>query len=238
MVTEDEHYFVWRRDNRAEIDRLDLQHYAIRGVQKANFLAPILEPKYVLDVGSGTGQWGFEISQQFPNALVVGLDLTPGKPGRTPGYREVQGNLLRGLPFSDARFDYVHQRLVVAGVPLAAWPDVVADLARVTRPGGWVELGEVPWEFEDAGPATERIAELTRQMMAAAGLDPRRTVFDSLGRYLEQAGLEQVSRRELSLPAGGWAGPPGSLMGQVGSLMASDYRAAVTQVMARAEERR
>jgi SAM-dependent methyltransferase len=204
--------------------RLDVQHYAMRETLRSNFLAPIEEPSLVLDVGCGTGRWGFEVCEQFAGALVVGLDLVAGESERhLSRYRFVKGNVLTGLPFLEGQFDFVHQRFLLAGVPLAAWPAVVADLVRVTRPGGWVELAEIPWEIEGAGPATERLLALGREMAAHLGLDPGKVVFDSLDGYLRQAGLANVARRDLSLPIGEWGG-------RVGSLMATDARAAFTRL--------
>ncbi|MBO0687783.1 MAG: class I SAM-dependent methyltransferase, partial [Candidatus Dormibacteraeota bacterium] len=206
-----------------EIDRLDVQHYAFQGTAGSNFLAPVDTPRRVLDSGSGTGQWGFEVSQQFPAALVVGVDLVPGKPQRPPRYRSVRANLLQGLPFCDATFDFVHQRLMVPAIPPRAWPHLVRDLVRVTRPGGWLELVEVPWEADQAGPATERLLELLREFSASRGLDRRRTVFESVDRYLRDAGLKDVVRREIALRCGDWGG-------DAGALVASNMRAAFTRV--------
>jgi hypothetical protein len=86
-----------------------------------------------------------------------------------------------------------------------------------------VELTEIPWIIEGAGPATERLLTLGREMAAARGLDPGRVVFDSLDGYLRQAGLENVVRRDFSIPIGEWGG-------RVGSLMATDARAAFTRL--------
>jgi SAM-dependent methyltransferase len=180
-------------------------------------------PARILDVGSGSGQWGFDVCGELPDAVVVGVDLVPSKPGRPARYGFVRGNLLQGLPFADDLFDLVHQRLLVSGIPLVSWPALVAELVRVTRPGGWVELIEGPWEFERAGPATRRLLGLVGGMLAARGLDTTTVVFDSLDRYLREAGLTGVARREISLPIGEWGG-------QVGSLMATDLRAGLTRV--------
>jgi len=206
-----------------EIDRLDIQHYALRETMGANLLAPVESPQRLLDVGCGTGQWGFEACHQFPEALVLGLDLVAGKPDRPPGYHWVKANLLQGLPFVHDQFDFVHQRLLVTGVPLASWPQVVAEFVRVTRPGGWVELVEPPLELEQAGPATGRLLGLTTGISAALGLDTTRVVFDSLDGYLQQAGLTSVARRQLSMPIGRWGG-------QIGSLLVTDLRAGFTRV--------
>jgi SAM-dependent methyltransferase len=220
-ATEGDSYLLPR--HRGEIDRLDIQHYAFKAVLGANYAAPAARPARVLDVGSGTGQWAFELCERFPAALVVGLDLVPGKEEQPRGYRWVKGNLLHGLPFGDDRFDLVHQRYLVLGVPLASWPAVAADLARTARPGGWVELAEAPLEVEGAGPATERLFALTSQLSAGLGLDAHREVFDSLDGYLRAAGLERVERREISLPIGPWGG-------EIGLLMATNNRTGWTRV--------
>jgi len=202
----------------AEIDRLDVQHYAMRDALGANYLAPLASPALVLDVGCGTGQWAFELCAQFSGAMVVGLDLEPSKPQRPTNYRFVRGNILSGLPFGDDRFDFVHQRLLQSGVPLASWSGVVNDLVRVTRPGGWVELVEIENQMKGAGPATTRLLELLLELAGSRGLDRSGVLFGQLDQYLRDGGLVEVHRRDVDVPLGEWGG-------RVGSLMASDLRA-------------
>ena len=221
-ATESGHYLYPR--HASEIDRLDLQHYALRAALGAIHQAPVEAPALVLDVGAGTGQWGWDLGEEFPDAYVVGLDLVPGKPGRPPRYQPLRADLLGGLPFEDAAFDFVHQRLLFAGIPAASWPAVVRDLVRVTRPGGWVELAEASLTLERAGPAIERLVELYMTAAAARGLDTSGAVFRSLDDYLRQAGAGDVQRLEVKLPVGEWGG-------QVGSLMGTDFRAAFTRLL-------
>jgi SAM-dependent methyltransferase len=209
----------------AETDRLDLQHYALAEALGGHQLAPIASPRRVLDVGAGTGQWGYDVAREHPEAVVVGFDLVPPKPGGPTGCHAVRGNILRGLPFGDARFDFVHQRLLFSGVPVDAWPGTVHELVRVCGPRGWVELVEGATEFQSAGPATERLAELLRKLNRTTGLDTASVVFRSLDRYLVDAGLRSVERRTIDLPLGHGGG-------RVGSLMASDIRALFTRVSA------
>jgi SAM-dependent methyltransferase len=220
-VRDSEHYLFPRHPG--EIDRLDIQHYALREMLRANYLAPVDEPGRILDVGCGTGQWGFEMCREHPSALVVGLDLVSGKPGQPRRYGFVRGNVLHGLPFVDGGFDFIHQRLLVSGIPVAAWRGLVAELVRVTRPGGWVELVEVPFEIERAGPAAQRLVVLTRELTDSLGLDTTGVVYGSLDEYLRGAGMVNVARREVSLPVGRWGG-------RVGSLMVTDFRAGATRV--------
>jgi SAM-dependent methyltransferase len=125
----------------AEVSRLDFQHYIYRNVLRGNFLVPLTDPTAILDVAAGTGIWGKEMAQQFPQARVVGLDLEDIKAsGPIPAnYQFVQGNLLDGLPFVANSFDFVHQRLILASadgcLPGTPAGDAPRRLDRVAR--GW-----------------------------------------------------------------------------------------------------
>ncbi|MBX5450939.1 class I SAM-dependent methyltransferase [Thermogemmatispora sp.] len=203
-----------------EVNRLDFQHYVLRALLRANYLAPIEQPRRILDVGCGTGQWAFELCQQFPQAEVVGVDLEQIKATTPPSnYRFVQGDVLRGLPFADASFDFVHQRLLTSALPLAAWPEVVRELARVTAPRGWVELVEpgLGLRVTPAGPANEQLLSMGTQLAAQRGLDAEGAVARSLKRYLHEARLVNIHVRTVEAPIGEWGG-------RIGSLLALDLR--------------
>ena len=201
----------------AEIDRLDVQHYALRAALRGNYVAPVEEPSRILDVGSGTGQWGHDLSDEFPDAVVVGLDVVPGKPQPPPNYRYVRANLLQGLPFADDTFDFVHQRLMLSAIPGADWQPLIQEMARVTRPFGLIELAEIGDRMEPRGPATADIWRLAARLGDLYGLDSTGTVVASLDRYLRDAGLVEVERHHVALPMGQWGG-------EIGSMMASDFR--------------
>jgi SAM-dependent methyltransferase len=214
-----------------EIDRLDVQHYALRMALGADYLAPLSRVGRVLDVGAGNGQWGYDLCAKFPRAMVAGVDLVSGKPGQPPGYRFVRANLLYGLPFVDDAFDFVHQRLLASSsIPVTVWPALIGDLVRVTRPGGWVELVEVgPW-LEPAGPATTRLFELSYRLGRLLGLDMLGEVFRTLDDQLRSVGLLDVERQEVSVPVGEWGGV-------VGSKMAANVRALFTRLGGQFETR-
>lgn len=207
----------------AEIDRLDIQHYALQAGLGANYLAPVRGPALILDSGTGSGQWAFDLCEEFPEVTVIGFDLVAGKPTRPANYRFVQGNLLEGLPFAYDCFDFVHQRFLAPGLPVKSWSEVVQELVRVTRPGGWIELVEAaPW-IQPAGPATAQLSELAWRVLRARGLDSAGILFDALDDHLRRAGLVDVAKRTIDLPVGHWGG-------QIGSLLATDMRAASTRM--------
>jgi len=201
-----------------EIDRLDVHHYALRAELRGNHVAPVGRPATILDVGTGTGQWAYELCAEFPDAMVVGLDVVPRRVDERPAnYRFVKANVLHGLPFREGSLDFVHQRLMVTALPVPMWPDVVRDLVRVTRPGGWVELVESGNDIEPRGPATKRLFELAAQLAASYELDWTGSVCGVLDDYLRDAGADVVEKRSVPLPIGGWGG-------RAGSLMLSDFR--------------
>jgi SAM-dependent methyltransferase len=196
--------------------RLDLQHYALREAIGRNYLAPIGSPTRILDVGSGSGRWAFDMCEAFPDAEVHGLDLVSGPAEVPANYVHVKADLLKGLPFMTGEFDFVHQRYLGLGIPVSRWPGVVAELVRVTRPGGWVELVEHPWLGGLApippGSALERISDLWKPLFAGRALDdPDSTVFHSIDSWLRAAGLRGVNRREVKAPVGEHGGRVGSL---------------------------
>lgn len=41
------------------------------------FAAPIQDPKRILDIGTGTGEWAIDVADKYPDASVHGVDLFP-----------------------------------------------------------------------------------------------------------------------------------------------------------------
>lgn len=131
--------------------RLNLQHRMHILTLGAPILAPIgQDVRRMLDVGSGTNIWGREVARAYPHAEVVALDADPDPEQRARAnikeYPEnctfVEANALAGLPFPDGCFDYVHGRYFSSWVHLFEWPKLLAEMVRVCRPGGAVEIAD------------------------------------------------------------------------------------------------
>lgn len=56
------------------------------------------------------------------------------------------------LPFEDNHFDFVMQRLVTASFTVSDWKNVMAELVRVTKPGGYIQLLEIDYNTFNLGP--------------------------------------------------------------------------------------
>jgi ubiquinone/menaquinone biosynthesis C-methylase UbiE len=210
-------YFLPKDD--VEINRLDFQHYLLRYALRGNFAAPIVRPSSILDVGCGTGRWAMEMARAYPEANVIGIDLLPppseehlrqlaATDPRPENYVYLQANALDGLPFPNDTFDFVHQRLLVAGIPVARWPDEVRDLLRVTRPGGWLELVEaIP---ASGGPAMNQLREWLVGVGLPRGVDIRTT--HQISQYLQASGARNIEYRELNVQMGKGGGRVGMMM--------------------------
>jgi SAM-dependent methyltransferase len=103
----------------------------------------------VLDLGCGIGHWGRLLSRALPRARVVGLDREPrwiaearqraAAPGLAGRFTYTVG-AAEALPFEAGAFDVVTcQTLLIHVRDPAA---VLAEMVRVTRPGGLVIAAE------------------------------------------------------------------------------------------------
>jgi hypothetical protein len=151
----------------------------------------------------------------FPHAQVIGLDIEIPRSGTLimpANLTFTPGNVLVRLPFADRTFDYVHQRLLVAAIPTIQWPTVVTELARVTSPGGWIELIEIGDAYLNVGPAMAQFLNWSRTMSGARGIDAGRVAY--LDDLLLGAGLCKVEKRVLRVPVGSWGGRMGHSLAQ------------------------
>jgi ubiquinone/menaquinone biosynthesis C-methylase UbiE len=112
-------------------------------------------PRRILDAGCGKGRFARLVRDEFPEATVHGLDISPVMLGYVPEKVRPCAGTLTELPYADARFDgaYATESLEHAvDIELA-----VAELCRVVRPGGriividksltqWGRLETPSWE--------------------------------------------------------------------------------------------
>lgn len=200
--------YVFPKD-KAEGDRLDLQHHMLKVAAGGNYRAPIRQPGDILDVACGTGIWCREMALEFKRAQVIGFDIdrTPmeaalarlGPTGQFPSnFRFLEADALKPFPFEDETFDFTHARLIGQFVPSARWPELVAEMVRVTRRAGYVEIAEAE-SLTSPSQAFMFLVKASQRLLAMRGL------YAGAGPYLtdllRQAGLSRVQERRVALGA-------------------------------------
>ncbi|GER90019.1 hypothetical protein KDW_41810 [Dictyobacter vulcani] len=196
-----------------EDTRLNFQHRALYAAMGNHYLAPIKpETTTILDVGTGTGIWPIEMNRLFPEAHIIGLDVSSSsfQYTSTAAYTFMIGDVLKGLPFPEKQFEFVHQRLLVAAIPTANWSTVIDELIRVTRPGGWIEVLEIGVTIKNAGPETARLLAWMGDRSKERGFDMG--MVSQLGQLLTRAGLQDVEINHIPAPLGTWGGHVGSML--------------------------
>ncbi len=111
-------------------------------------LRPKVASRRVLDLATGTGDLAIAIAEALPEAQVTGVDPSARmlavfreKLGALADRIELLEGDAQALPFADARFDATTIAFGIRNVPDRA--RALAEMARVTRPGGRVAVLEL-----------------------------------------------------------------------------------------------
>ncbi|CAG8440854.1 11563_t:CDS:2 [Ambispora gerdemannii] len=169
-------YFIPNDDE--EADRLIRYHDAIKDIWGGLFHSPVEEKlrqgARVIDFGCGAGAWILDMAKQYPNSMFVGIDISPIFPTEFPLNVEfIEYNVLDGLPYEDASFDFIHQKFMAGAFTEAQWEEkVIPEMTRLTRPNGWVEMLESD-NFISDGNATNRISKALQNFFTSKGMNCR-----------------------------------------------------------------
>ena len=170
--------------------------------------APLTRPSLIIDVGCGTGITACQFGNLYPDAQVYGVDLSPVPSHTKPTNIEyIQGDI-RKLMKQDPvlrpnSLDFVFSRLLILG--MTDWAGYVQDMASLLQPGGWIEMQDYDFVWYSHGKPVSQDWGWVQAVFKAAkkkGLDLNCGV--NVEKYMKQAGLVDVQKREFRLPAGTW----------------------------------
>ncbi len=96
----------------------------------------------LLDIGCGNGSLLASVGHRWPDVRLAGLDLQPERiaeaRANAPDAHLVVGSA-DALPFEDRAFDVVSAITLMSSLPTDRLEsDTAREIARVTRPGGWL----------------------------------------------------------------------------------------------------
>jgi ubiquinone/menaquinone biosynthesis C-methylase UbiE len=181
----------------------------------------------VLDVGCGPGVLTAELVERFGPDRVDAIDPSPGFVAaareRLPGVEVCEGSA-ESLPYPDDSYDAAYAQLVVhfMAEPVRG----LAEMARVTRPGG--PVAACVWDHRGGrgplSPFWSAVSELDADALTerwSAG-----STEGDLERLLNESGLERVEGGELSvtIPLASfedWWAPYEEPSGSVGDYLAT-----------------
>ncbi|CAG8567179.1 6044_t:CDS:2 [Acaulospora morrowiae] len=202
--------------NNNEVDRLTSQHYIFNNIWGGDFSSPVhrlLEcgGAKVLDVGCGPGVFVLEMANRYPMTSFTGVDIADAyphfiKPENTSFKR---ANITGGLPFADNSFDFVYMRFMMFALVIKEWPFIINELARVCKPGGWIEVMERDIYWYNEGERTNKW-----RTKVVEGLRNEKGIELSIcshipGFFKANEQLTNFSSDERIQPLGSWAGPIG-----------------------------
>ncbi|KAF2137943.1 uncharacterized protein K452DRAFT_235208 [Aplosporella prunicola CBS 121167] len=195
-----------------EQDRLDMVHQmSSLAIGDALFCAPMKkDPKRILDIGTGTGIWAIEAADRYPEAEVIGNDLSPIQPRWVPPNVHFEVDDVESEWPERPPFDFIHARYLAGSI--ADWPLLMQRCYEAVAPGGWVEFGDYEMRYvSDDGTLTpdnhmKRLAELLNEGCDAIG----RTCSPGpkLEHWMRDAGFVDIGVKVCKLPMGHWAKDP------------------------------
>ncbi|MEW1547024.1 class I SAM-dependent methyltransferase [Streptomyces tsukubensis] len=167
-----------------------------------------VRPRRILEVGAGTGATAFVYAQVFPEAEVVGVDLSPSvlrwarRRADELGIRNVSfyhmdaGDL---SAFDDGSFDVVHESHLLHEMPAYQIRRTVAEMVRVCAPGGF--LGFFDWAIPENERDWRQREGMVRNNVEPFMLEYSRTDHPKL---LAELGCEDVVMVERHSQSASW----------------------------------
>jgi SAM-dependent methyltransferase len=192
-----------------EVDRLDFQYEILKYVfMDRNYFAPLSNPKTILDIGTGTGQWAIEMGDEFPDAEVQGTDLSPIQPSSVPQnvrfFIDDASDDDWVLP--PAYFDFIHTRMLVGS--FTDFRDIIRKTFYHLKPGGYMECQEImPAPHCDDGtmpPDWPFLEWVKYSDEAAMESDKPLRIGNKLKRWYEANGFVDVHEKIFKLPMNPW----------------------------------
>ncbi|KAI8048785.1 hypothetical protein BDF22DRAFT_701247 [Syncephalis plumigaleata] len=146
-----------------QLEIMDQMHFHLKHILHNNYVTKLDKPSSILDIGTGSGAWLLEMASEFPE--------TQSTRYYPKNCQFDLGDVLKGLPYSDASFKFIHQRFLEMGVPSEEWPHLLDELHRVCVPGGSVELVVTDNLIHGGGPICKLLNDWHLRVLEKRGVD-------------------------------------------------------------------
>lgn len=201
-----------------EQERNDLQHAKFNMVIGDKLFTAPVEPTNVLDLGTGSGIWAFDVADKYENAIVTGVDLAPVQPAYVPPncsfeVLDVEDEWM----LKKNSYDLIHAREMLMSI--RDYPKLFAQGFEHLKPGGYFEVSSsIASPKTDDGSLKEDSALLRARDMFYEMADKMGTSIDAPLKFKEQleaAGFVDVVENRIKMPQGPW--PKDSKLKKIGA---------------------
>ncbi|KAF5638011.1 phosphoethanolamine n-methyltransferase 3 [Fusarium sp. NRRL 52700] len=154
-----------------------------------------------------------DFADEFPNAKVVGTDISPIQPGWLPPNLEFQiDDCTQEWTFKENSLDYIHTRFLVGSI--VDWPGLFKQAYKCLKPGGYIESHEAsPCIGSDDNSVSEDSAMGQWGKIFMEGGRRLQRPFSVLEdnvqvESMKEAGFVNIEEEEIKVPIGGWPEDP------------------------------
>jgi hypothetical protein len=102
------------------------------------------------------------------------------------------------------------------------WPHLIAELFRVCKPGGWVEICETDGMVREPSPTSELINSWLSRVAIDEGVQLE--YVNTLDTLLASAGFHNVTSHDMCLPLGEWGEGIGTVNQRIYHSLIETYR--------------
>ena len=210
--------YVFPNDEK-EQDRMDIMHKMVEVALGSLYLAPVKDPKRVLDLGTGTGIWALEFGDRFQHCDVLGNDLSPVQPRWVPPNVHFEVDDLEAPWTYAQKFDFIHCRSLYGAIK--NWPTLVRQVYESTKPGGLVEFCDIDTRLQSPDNSVAPDSALATHNKLFQRLADEHGAEANPGSKLEgwvrDQGFTDVRVKHWPLPMGTW--PKDKHLKEIGSWM-------------------
>lgn len=206
---------AWTPNDDKMSESMDIIHHEHQLISNGKlYYAPIKpDVSKILDIGTGTGMWAIDMADKFPNAQVIGTDISPIQPGWVPPNLKFEiEDCTSPWTYPEETFDFVHIRYLFGTIP--NWTALFKEAYRVLKPGGWIESVEPSCVFNaDDGsiPDNSAMAQWGKVFVAGGKKFGRPfTVFEEelQQKGMAEAGFIHISHDDYKMPLAPWPKDP------------------------------
>lgn len=161
----------------------------------------------ILDIACGPGSWALDVARTYPDTRVTAIDISQimtefarfqSREQDLPNAHFIVMDALKPLDFPDNSFDFVNARFIGGFLSRAAWPHLLHECQRITRPGGITRLTEFESPISNSF-AVATLCEMFARAMYKAGQSFAPTggqvaITPLLERFLRDAGYEHIQQ--------------------------------------------